>query len=316
MKVPLIILLIIALLVLGLLAYQSTTNNRLDLRFWNNEKSDDKKDTKDKKDKKDNKDKKNDENVEASTSASYLIEEKYIMPEVLSEISDISYMHGSSFACVQDELGTIFIYNTADKKIEKKIPFAGPGDYEGIAVVGTNAYVVNSSGTVYEVSGLEEAKPLVKEHKTYLNAKNDVEALCYDKVNNRLLLAYKGEEAGGSTKGIYSFDLKSKQLASTPVYSIDLNNSLFEDGGKKKKQSFKPSALAIHPTNGDLYITEGTDPKLLILDSQGKVKSLVQFSGRDFTQSEGITFNAAGELFISNEGKKGNGNILKVKLQS
>ncbi|MCW3114627.1 MAG: hypothetical protein JWR18_3023 [Segetibacter sp.] len=312
MKVLLIILLIITVLVLGLLAYQNTTKKMPDLIFWDNRKSEDKEDKKDKKDKK--KDKKKDETEKLSSFPSYEVVEKYNLPEVLSEVSDITHVKDNLFACIQDELGIIFIYDTYNKKIEKQIRFAGQGDYEGIALVGTTAYVVKSSGEVYEVSGIEIANPLVKEYKTYLTAQNNVEAVCYDKANNRLLLAYKGEEADGSSKGIYSFDLKNKQLAKSPVYSIDLNNSSFARGSKKNKQSFKPSAIAIHPTNGDYYITEGTNPKLLILDKEGKIKALVPLSGKDFTQPEGITFNSAGELFISNEGKNGNGNILKVKL--
>jgi len=35
---------------------------------------------------------------------------------------------------------------------------------------------------------------------------------------------------------------------------------------------------------------------------------------KQFLQPEGITFNAAGDLFISNEGIKQPGNILQVKI--
>lgn len=279
-----------------------------DLTFWESKKSDKKEDKKNKKDKKKG------EKEELNTPTSYEVVEIYKLPEVLTEISDISYIKDNLFACVQDELGIIFIYNISKKRIEREIPFAGKGDYEGIALVGSTSYVVNNSGVVYEVSDINHVKPSVKEYKTYLNAKDDVEALCYDKANNRLLLAYKGEEAIGNSKGIYSFDLKSKQLSKSPVYSIDLNNSVFASAIKKNKQGVKPSAMAIHPANGDIYITEGTNPKLLILDNQGKIKSLVPLSSKEFAQPEGITFNSAGELFISNEGKKGGGNILKVKL--
>jgi len=306
MKIPLAVLLIVAVLVLGLLAYKNTTNRMPDITFWNSKTSDEKKDKKDKKDK--------EETGESGNAAAYEVIEVFSLPEVLSEVSGISYIKDNLLACVQDELGTIFIYNTDSKKIEKQIPFAGKGDYEGIALVGSTAYVINSSGVIYEVSGIDDAKPLVKKYKTYLNAQNDVEALCYDKGNNRLLLANKAEEAEKSRKGIHSFDIKNKQLAKRPVYSIDFNHSVFKTGSKKKKQGIKPSGIAIHPESGDLYIIEGTNPKLLILDKQGKIKSLVPFSGKDFAQPEGITFNSAGELFISNEGKKGKGNILKVKL--
>jgi uncharacterized protein YjiK len=306
MKILVIVLLIITVIVLGLLAYKNTTNRMPDLTFWDNNKPDDKKDKKDKKDK--NKD----EKEELNTSTPYKIEEKYIVPEVLSEISDISHLSDNLFACIQDEAGTIYIYNTNSNSIEKEIPFAGKGDYEGIALAGNTAYVINSGGVVFEVSNIQNARPAVRQYKTFLKAEDDVEALCFDKAKNRLLLAFKREEAN-KIKGIYAFDLKTKQLAKKPVYTIDLNHTIFQ-GDKKKEQGIKPSAIAIQPTNGDIYITEGTNPKLLVLDNQGNIKSLVPLNKQEFAQPEGITFNKTGELFISNEGKKGEGNILEVKL--
>jgi len=40
------------------------------------------------------------------------IVKKWDMPKSLAEISGLSYMDRQRFACVQDELGKIFIYNT------------------------------------------------------------------------------------------------------------------------------------------------------------------------------------------------------------
>ena len=76
-----------------------------------------------------------------------------------------------------------------------------------------------------------------------------------------------------------------------------------------------PSGIAIHTLNGDMYITDGRNSKLLITDAAGKIKKLYQLSNSDFAQPEGITFNAAGDLFICNEGTKQPGNILQVKIQ-
>src|SRR5688572_863103 len=60
------------------------------------------------------------------------ISQKWEMPEILKEVSAIAYVDAQRFACVQDELGKIFIFNTSTKKIEKEIAFGDTGDYEGI----------------------------------------------------------------------------------------------------------------------------------------------------------------------------------------
>src|SRR5687767_4661118 len=73
-----------------------------------------------------------------------IIKQKWDLPEELKEVSGIAYMGKDRFACVQDELGTIFIFNSASGTIEKKIQFAGAGDYEGVSVNGDMAYVVTA----------------------------------------------------------------------------------------------------------------------------------------------------------------------------
>lgn len=270
---------------------------------------------KDKKEKIDKKDKKQDKE-EVAGSPDIQILEKYDVPPILKEISALVYLDENRFACVQDELGKIFIYNTAANKIEKEIPFAGSGDYEGLAIVGQTAFVLRADGQIIEVKNYKSNQPSTSVHKTSLTIKHDTEGLCYDSRNNRLLIAIKGTEPGNTDyKGIYSFSLSDKKMQKDPVYKIDLNYSAFDEFKSKKSGSqMQPSAIAIHPKTNEIYITEGTKPKLLIMDKQGAIKSVKQLSRKDFNQPEGISFSPSGQLFISNEGGKQPGNILQVTL--
>lgn len=99
-----------------------------------------------------------------------------------------------------------------------------------------------------------------------------------------------------------------------PAYKIDLNHPVFENiKGKKSGTAMQPSAIAIHPKTGDIYITEATKPKLLIMDSSGNIKSLQKLNSSDFNQPEGIIFSPDARLFVSNEGTKEPGNILEIQ---
>lgn len=305
MKVTVAVLLVIMLIVLALLAYRNTTTQKFRVPSASVQKQVGKSGKKVmKKEKEDAKE----------YAGRLTILQRWYLPDVLTEVSDITTINDQLIACIQDEIGTIFIYDLSVRKIVKEIPFAENGDYEGIALVDKISYVVNSSGVLYEITDISKSKPLVKQYATGFKARDDIEALCYDKENNRLLIASKADEPGDN-KNIYSFDLQSKRLVKQPVYVIR-EEDLYEDEkkGKKKKGGFKPSAMAIHPLTGDLYITQGTSPRLLVLNRQGKVKSNIKLSGKGFAQPEGITFNSKGELFISNEGGKEAGNILKVQL--
>ena len=156
----------------------------------------------------------------------------------------------------------------------------------------------------------------VKTYSTSLTAEQNIEGLCFDKKQNRLLLAIKGSEPSSPDyKGIYAFDLNSKKLNKEPVYRINLLDPAFANVNAKKENALmQPSEINVHPVTGDIYVTEATKPKLLILDNTGKIKTLLTLSSSDFSQPEGISFSPAGDLFISNEGKKSPGNILQVKI--
>lgn len=257
-----------------------------------------------------------DENDDILTSSAVEIKEKWELPSALEEISGFVYLGPNKFACVQDESGTIFIYNTATSKIEDKISFAGNGDYEGLAIAGESAFVVRSDGTIYEVENWRNENPETSMYETSLSEDHNVEGICYDKENNRLLLAIKGQESGGKNyKGIYAFDLSNQTFVEEPVYKIDLQHAVFEGIEEKKPEKImQPSEIAINPVTGDLYISDAKNPKILIMDSTGNIKISYSLNEKDFAQAEGLAFSPSGELFISNEGKKGSANIVKVEI--
>lgn len=241
----------------------------------------------------------------------------WLLPKNLLEISGIAWLDTDHFACVQDELGTVYLYNVSQNKIDKEIPFGPNGDYEGIAVVGQTIYVLRADGILFGIENYSGDKRSVKMYKTSLTKKQDSESLAYDKRNNRLLIAVKeaDEKDTPDFKGIYAFDLTTKTMLAAPVYKIDLKDEIFDDLKKNKaKNSISPSDIGIHPVDGNLYILEGTKPKLLIMSSAGKMLSLYELDDTNFPQPEGLTFSPDGKLYISNEGNKKEGNILQVEL--
>ena len=235
---------------------------------------------------------------------------EWLLPKELKEVSGISWMQGDRFACVQDEIGKVFIYNTRTSSVENEIPFAGKGDYEGIAIVADTIYVLHANGKIFEIANYSSPKRRVKLYESHLSKKQDNESLAYDKKNNRLLVAVKEAKSDKDDfKGIYSFDLKTKTMAVKPVYKIDLNNKVFKG---KKSNSIQPSDIEVHPLTGNIYIIEGNKPKLLVLNSKGDILFLNELKDKEFSQPEGLSFSPDGQMYISNEGKPGN--IIQVEL--
>ncbi|MGE5395577.1 MAG: SdiA-regulated domain-containing protein [Candidatus Saccharibacteria bacterium] len=253
------------------------------------------------------------------------------LPHVLHEISGITYVDSSSFACIQDEKGIIFVYNFQKDKIKKKYTFNIDGDYEGIARVNDTIYVLRSDGMLFEIAHYKLKNFHVTSYVTGIPANNN-EGLCYDPDNNRLLIASKGKIGKGhelkDLRVIYGFDLKTKTMIEDPVYDFDLQSikefALKENPKHHKKNKkrdkvhepdikFMTSDIAIHPITKKLFLLSATDYMLFIFDRSGNLEHIEKLMPELFPQAEGITFMPDGELLIANEGHEKPGTLLRFK---
>lgn len=245
----------------------------------------------------------------ATKNKELTIAERWDVPAVLKEISGLAYISPGRFACIQDETGSVFIYRTGEEQVEKEIPFGKGGDYEDLAIAGNSVFVLESGGKIIEIEGYMGPSPRVKEYPSTLT-QFDSEGLWFDQRFNRLLIAVKegdDEDEGGSDMTrfalVYGFDLKSRQMTREPVFRVPLEEPVVPKE-KKKRPQFKPSAIAVHPSTGEIYLLEGVRSRLLILGPDGKPKRLHLFDGKDLKQPEGMTFSPDGGLYVCGEGSK------------
>jgi uncharacterized protein YjiK len=267
--------------------------------------------------------------------------ESFVMPPHLKEISGLS-MSGTNdnwLTAIQDEAGILFYINKETGEVEKEITYYKGGDYEGVEVVGDITYIAKSTGTIYEVTNLDSMPPAIQKHNTFLTKENNVEGLCYDAASNRLLLACKGfsftdeqSEANQFERAIYSFDLATNQMELNPVFIFKLSD--FQHFLKDKTYLaeydklhgyffepeeegfiFSPSAIAIHPLTGELYMTSSVKKLLMVFDAAGKIIHLEKMDKNIHPQPEGLAFDKDGTLYIANEGKERVGTILKFNYQ-
>jgi uncharacterized protein YjiK len=264
----------------------------------------------------------------------YHADEKYEMKDKLREISALTYYDQNNLLCVNDEKGLIYQYNLKKRKVVEKYDFAKAGDYEGIEKVRDSIYVLRSDGKIY--SGLFGAKEILStKHKTFLTAVNDTEGLGYDEFTNSLLIACKGSPGEADNldgkRTVYSYSLAHHQLQSKPTFTIDqeqirkildLNSyarfslTLLENINPSSGDlTFQPSAVAVHPISGNIYVIGSVGKLLLVLNRKGEIQALVKLKRKLFRQPEGICFAPDGTMFISNEGKSGKANIYQFRMQ-
>ena len=248
----------------------------------------------------------------------YEIVEEWELPEILTEISAVAYLDSERVAAVQDEDGSIFIYNLSASELEDEIRFFDAGDYEGLAIHQEDAYVLRSDGKIFAVRGFQNESPKVEEYETELSQIEDIdlEGLSMNASEDGLLIASKNNsEESEDYKIIQELQFQGQEMTQVNRWHLDMNDPAFAEIDEKKENKFSPSAIRINPETGDWYLLDGKNPKLLITDHQATPKLLIDLSKSDFPQPEGLMFAPDGSLYISSEGGKGKGKIAKVILK-
>jgi hypothetical protein len=252
-----------------------------------------------------------------------------VLPASLQEISGLTIIDSTTIACIQDENGILFLYDIKNHKIKQHYTFGLNGDYEGVTIVGKFLYVLRSDGILFEIKDYASKKIQVKTYATHVPAVNN-EGLCYDSINNRLLIGAKGkinkDPANKDHRYIYEFNLSTKSLNQTPAYSFnifDVNLFAKLNGVELRKRKtkngkvvevglkFNTSEIAIHPITKQLYVLSANDHCLFIYNTNGNLEHIEQLSHSLFNKAEGLSFYPNGDALISNEGQAHQPTLLK-----
>ncbi len=242
--------------------------------------------------------------------------DKMNMGESLLEISGISFHNGSpdTIYSIQDEEGKLFHFGwKADKKWHTK--FGKNGDYEDVSVMREKVYVLKSNGVIYSFPFADAIYEEIDstEQWTDILPKGEYESLYGDETTGLLYVLCKNckGESGKETLSGYIFSTEGG-IKQTGNFQIDVD--AIKPFSGKVKNGFRPSALAFSPRTKEWYIVSAVNKLLVVTDVQWKVKGAYPLNGNMFNQPEGIAFDNAGNLYISNEGDDiSPGNVLKFQ---
>ncbi len=237
------------------------------------------------------------------------------LPEILNEISGLTDIDSTHVACVQDELGIVFIYDFVKGKIVAQYRFDNTGDFEGLTYAHKTLYILRSDGRLTEWVNFRTGNSTVNHYQLPLVTSNN-EGLCYDAANNQLLIAAKSKPLNHDEKSeryIYAYNIATQKLHAKPLYSISVEqlktaaarfNIQPTDTNAKgvvKPFNFRPSSLSVHPITNDIYIISAADKLLIVMDREGTVKHVQSLTADLFSKAEGITFLSNGTMIITNE---------------
>lgn len=240
----------------------------------------------------------------------------HVLDKKLLEISGLGYnAEENVLYTINDEKGIIYKLNPKNGEIVDDYKFAKRGDYEGIELINNDILVTNSSGDIY-ISSFQDNKAIVQH--TPLNEDNNIEGMAYDPINKRILLAGKGKPwlPIEGEKAIYSYNSNLHRMDSIVFLDIKIadliacvdtiyNDDLMIKSLSNRLTEFAPSAIAIDPSNQDIYILTAHGSILVVYDKTKTIRDVIHLDELHMPQPEGLCFDSKNNLYISTEGHGG-----------
>jgi DNA-binding beta-propeller fold protein YncE len=240
--------------------------------------------------------------------------ERFSMPESLLEISGISFNKGISdtIYAIQDEEGKLFRLALGNKK-QAHGKFGKSGDYEDLTIVRDRIIILKSNGSLYSFpfsDAIYAEIDSVQEYNKILPT-GEYEGIYGDEISGQVYILCKNCKIDNNDNVTgYIYRAEGEELKPSGQFNIDVE-SIKPFSGKVKK-GLRPSALAKNPLTNEWFILSSVNKLLVIADENWKIKTAYPLNSNTFNQPEGIAFDSAGNMYISNEGDDITaGNILK-----
>lgn len=226
---------------------------------------------------------------------------KLMLNDALLEISGISfYAKDTSVFAISDENGYLFKIYLGKKIITEKWKIDKTRDFEDVWYRDSIFYVLESNGNIHSLQFSADGDTVYRRKSVFPKNKNkhEFESIYYDEQRKNLILICKQCEGDKTSVTAWGFDpATGKYLPS--VFTISTDRIAKQLG--KKNFEFHPSAAAINPVTGDLWILSAVNEIIVVTDKNGIFKEVFTLKPSIFTQPEGIAFTPWGDLIISNE---------------
>lgn len=230
------------------------------------------------------------------------------LPAALREISALALTASGELLAVDDERAVVHELDHRNGRRLGAFALGEPalkGDFEGLAVVGDQVYLMDSDGDLYAAPIGEDGDRVSFERiSTGLDEHCEFEGLATDAGRGRLLLLCKDlkKRAEFSALSVLSFDLNEKRVH--PDERVELpEQEIAEAIGKRR---LHPSGIAVHPGTGNWLIVAARQRALIEMTPAGRLVSARRLPGDGrHRQAEGIEVTADGRLVLADEGGKG-----------
>lgn len=236
--------------------------------------------------------------------------------DALSEISGIYfYAKDSSVFAISDESGNLYKIHLKRPYNVIKWKFSKSHDYEDLFMLEDKFYILTSNGDITTLKFSVRSDTIYRQKDKGPSGKKEFESLYYEPVSKNFILICK-DCADDKKEWVSAFNYDPETNKFSPS-DFKIETKKIAEQLREKKIKFKPSASAINPLTGDIWLLSAVNQIIVTTSRSGEVKNVFTLNPKLYTQPEGIAFTPWGDLLISNEAgdKYNHGTLFILKLK-
>lgn len=230
---------------------------------------------------------------------------RWVLPAELKEISGLAVTANGNLLAHNDEQGRVFVIDPKRGVVVKQFMLGKGdlrGDFEAIAVSGSEIFMLVSNGTIYRFrEGSDGQSVPYTTIDTKLGRECEFEGIAVDRADGMVLLPCKNVSKKGP-KGqlvIYRWSLKGGPMQQPSMLTVPLSLLIGPNGWK----SLHVSDMAIDPETKNYVMIASQEKAIVQITPGGEVvdsRPLPEPS----EQAEGLAITNDGILAISDEGNR------------
>ena len=226
---------------------------------------------------------------------------EWIVPPELREISGLALEPNGFVLAHDDEVARIYEIDPKTGIILKRFTLAGlpHGDFEAIAMAGSDIYLLESNGKLYKFKqGPDASEVAYSTYDTRLGHECEFESLVFEADSSRLVLPCK-KAKGKDVKHelvIYRVPLPLTDSSAFSKLTIPMDEVI---GGNKWK-TFRPSDVTIDPETGNYVMLGSIEKAIATVTPDGEVVSSRPLP-KGHNQAEGVAITRDSLLIVSDE---------------
>lgn len=224
---------------------------------------------------------------------------RWVLPPQLLEISGLAVTAAGNLLAHNDEQSIVYVIDPRRGVVLKQFTVGDKplrGDFEGIAVSGSEIFLMTSNGMIYRFrEGNDGDNVQYSTIDTRLGKECEFEGVAVDR-NGVILLACKNVAKKGPKDQlvIYRWD---PRLSQASVLGIPYATAIGSNGWK----DLHPSDLAVDPATGNYVVIAAQEKALIVVTPEGQVVRSGPLPERA-RQAEGVAVATDGILYVGDEG--------------